>query len=254
VRLAPRVALSTLRSVKPIPPGILGRFRLHLSLDADGALQRYAPIASTVVTDRIIGSLDASVRDGLPPLGELRDKQVSFSRWMCEQPASVLRACRLDPRRPPQDVHFVRGPDLNFYDLRNTDMMVEDLLAAGACIKGRLLDFGCSSGRDIATLHRAYADELQLCGVDPAGSSIEWARARLPDVPFQVSGQHPPLDFPDESFDLIIAHSIWTHFSERAAKAWFCEMARALRLGGHFLFSTHGPHDVAYRQVHDPSS
>lgn len=90
--------------------------------------------------------------------------------------------------------------------------------------------------------------------MDPVSSSVAWARQAMPDISFQVSKQLPPLDLEDNSFDFVIAKSIWTHFGHEAANIWFREMARILRPGGHFFFSTHGPHDIASRIIHNVPS
>jgi SAM-dependent methyltransferase len=230
----------------------LERYRAHFSVDEKGAVRQYSPLDEAIATDRIIESLPGEVRASLPELGEARQKQFRFSKWVAEQPKAVLAACDLAIPMPPAGVHIVRSADKIFYDFRNTDIVVEEFRKAGGGVevRGTMLDFGCSSGRNVATLRRAFPD-LDIAGVDPAKSSIRWARKQMPFARFQVSGQNPPLDFPDGVFDLAIAKSIWTHFSANAARAWLREMARVLKPGGHFLFSTHGPHDIAYRLTYN---
>lgn len=152
---------------------------------------------------------------------------------------------------PPTGVHFVPGQFRIFYDFKNTDIVLDELQKAGVAIQGRFLDFGCSSGRNLAVLRRAYKNELELFGSDPARPSIEWLNRNLVGVQAIVNAQMPPIPFSDASFDIIVAKSIWTHFSPEAARSWFAEMLRIMAPGAHFLFSTHGPHDIASRIIYD---
>lgn len=210
----------------------------------DGSLCRemYSQVSSTA--DRIIDDIRVS---GIADISGEERSHDRLSKWLLTASPEQKRQSRLDLEIPPEHVHFVPGQYRVFYDFKNTDIVLDELHAAGIPIKGSLLDFGCSSGRNLATLQRAYPDELELTGADPAQVSIDWLNANVPGVTAIVSQQDPPLPFGDERFDLIIAKSIWTHFSPSAGRRWFAEMRRILKRGGHFAFSTHGPHDVASR-------
>lgn len=110
---------------------------------------------------------------------------------------------------------------------------------------GRILDFGCGCGRVMLWLSH-MAGKSQLYGVDIDSAAIEWAAAHLPYATFQVNRPLPPLDFPDEFFDLVYSHSVMTHIDERYQDAWLGELCRVTRVGGLVLLSVHGEHALRY--------
>ncbi len=212
--------------------------------DTHDQLQKSAEPAVSPASLRILESIGISA-DG----HSLAYDQLS--KWVLGADGKTLYRADLALPIPAAPVHFVAGAYNIYYDFKNTDIVLDELQQAGVQIQGALLDFGCSSGRNLAVLRRAYGDGLDLYGVDPAGASIDWLNANVRGVQASVSRQEPPLPFEDSKFDIIIAKSIWTHFSPGAGRRWFAEMARILKKGGHFLFSVHGPHDIASRIVED---
>ncbi len=187
----------------------------------------------------------------LPPVDPVDSLSQRFSAWLEAQPVDIRKTCNLDQQPPPEGVHFIAGETGIFYDFRNTDIVIDEFYSNKIDLKGKLLDFGCSSGRNLATLQEVYQSDLILFGVDPVPSSIAWARQAMPEVSFSVNQQMPPLNMESNTLDFVIAKSVWTHFGATAAAAWFKEIARVLRPGGYFFFSTHGPHDIASRIVHN---
>jgi SAM-dependent methyltransferase len=99
-----------------------------------------------------------------------------------------------------------------------------------------VLDFGCGVGRTMATYHD-LRDETELFGCDIHRPSIEWAtQAMSPPFRFFVCEEEPPLDVPDERFDLVYACSVFTHITDAWAR-WLVELHRVLRPGGIFVSS-----------------
>lgn len=217
--------------------------------EADGSLCRDMHPRRSPACERILAEILADERlvkpdaDGHP--------HSRLSKWVMKASRDQRVAADLGIEIPPSDIHFVPGQYRIFYDFKNTDMVFDELQAAGIAIKGTLLDFGCSSGRNLAVLRRAFGSELELFGADPAQASIDWLNENVKGASAVVSNQNPPLPFDDGQFDIVIAKSIWTHFSSSAGRRWLAEMQRILKKGGHFLFSTHGPHDVASRILLD---
>jgi len=230
----------------------LARNVAEFAFDQNGELARLADAFDPVASEPIARSLQgiAGLRD-VPTVEPRSTLSERLGNWLVQTSGEDRKRAGLAIPKPPSDVHFVPGAVDIFYDFRNTDIVLHELTAAGARIEGRLLDFGCSSGRNLAVLQRAFGDQLELFGADPAAPSIRWLRENIAGVEATINAPTPPLPWADASFDLIIAKSIWTHFSPNAAMAWFAEMARILRPGGHFVFSTHGPHDIAYRLTYD---
>jgi SAM-dependent methyltransferase len=161
---------------------------------------------------------------------------------------AVLSKTGLSPDQPPDDVHaMARGPLAGGGALYYADMLTEiwDGLGLSLADVRRGLDFGCSSGRVVRALHAVYP-QAEWHGVDPNEGAISWAREHLPGIQFGVSPQEPPLAFEDGYFDYVVAISIWSHYGEGAAVRWLDEMHRVIAPGGRLVFSTHGPHSVAY--------
>ncbi len=50
----------------------------------------------------------------------------------------------------------------------------------------------------------------------------------------------PPLDFPDEHFDLVFNHSVFTHLDESYQDAWLVELERITKPGGVLVLSVSG--------------
>lgn len=127
---------------------------------------------------------------------------------------------------------------------RDVETMLETLAESGADIAGltRILDFGCAEGRML----RVLADDpaRELWGVDVNAERIAWAQQHLvPPLRLATTTTAPHLPFPDDYFDLVFAISVFTHISE-LADAWFLEVLRVLRPGGHAYLTIHDEHSV----------
>ena len=115
------------------------------------------------------------------------------------------------------------------------------VLPAGWSLRGkRVLDFGCGAGRTLRYL-LPEAEECELWGCDIDGPSVEWVKRHLsPPITAFQNDEVPPLDCADESFDLIIALSVFTHLTEHWA-AWMLDLHRVLRPGGLLIATFCGP-------------
>ena len=142
-----------------------------------------------------------------------------------------------------EDVHDVTYGKSPQGDLFYGDMVVGlRPLAPGE----RILDFGCSTGRVIRNI-AATMPGVKAEGCDPREASIRFVRPRIAGVEWFVSNETPPLpDRRADRYDVVFAVSVWSHFREGAALAWFAEMARVIRPGGELIFSTHGPRSVYF--------
>lgn len=103
----------------------------------------------------------------------------------------------------------------------------------------RILDFGCGCARVTRWLqYETSSSELYGCDID--AEAITWNRDNLPGVEFSRNDPEPPLPYADESFDLILNHSVFTHIDERMQDLWLAELRRVLKPGGIALLSVHG--------------
>ncbi len=118
-------------------------------------------------------------------------------------------------------------------DLKST---VVDLLGPDWSWEGRrVLDFGCGSGR----LLRQFlweADQAEFHGCDISEEMVSWVRQHLcpPIADARVNGERPPLDYPDDHFDLITALSVFTHIADGWSE-WLLEMRRILKPDGRLI-------------------
>jgi ubiquinone/menaquinone biosynthesis C-methylase UbiE len=103
----------------------------------------------------------------------------------------------------------------------------------------RSLEFGCGCGRILLHL-KNVAEAVDLYGVDIDAEAIGWAQQHIPWVTCSVNQGLPPLDFPDEHFDLVFNHSVFTHMDESYQDAWLVELERITKPGGVLVLSVSG--------------
>ena len=120
---------------------------------------------------------------------------------------------------------------------------VRDVLAAnGIAIDrlGAILDFGCGAGRVLRHWHDLPS--TRVCGSDYNARLVRWCRTNLTFADVRRNDLAGRVDWPDATFDLVYALSVFTHLTEPVGLAWVDELTRALRPGGHLLITTHGDH------------
>lgn len=96
-------------------------------------------------------------------------------------------------------------------------------LAAGA--KGRVLDLGCGTGRNLPL----YDAAVRPFGLDPCVETLQAARRRRPGVPI-VLGAAERLPFRPGAFDTVVSGLVFCSVSEPARA--FAEVRRVLAPGG----------------------
>lgn len=116
----------------------------------------------------------------------------------------------------------------------------------------RALDFGCGCGRMM--LHLQDVGKItELFGVDIDAEAIAWAQEHIAWAKFSVNQGLPPLEFPDEYFDLVFNHSVFTHLDENYQDAWLMELERITKPGAAVILSVSGNHvfeDFARKLTH----
>lgn len=133
----------------------------------------------------------------------------------------------------------------------------------------RWLDIGCGIGRLACGLHRTQ-EVGSYAGFDVVRYGILWCRKTIDDPRFHFEhanihnsfynpfGRIRPEEFtfpyPDGSFDLAVAISVFTHLPEAQCRRYFAEGIRCLAPGGRAYFTTFLPEragpDADYRLSH----
>jgi SAM-dependent methyltransferase len=103
----------------------------------------------------------------------------------------------------------------------------------------RLLDFGCGCGRFLRHL-RPLADRVELHGTDIDAEMIEWVRSHIEYGRYEVAPHEPPLPYEDHYFDLVLAHSVFTHLDARLQDLWLSELRRITRPEAVLLVTVEG--------------
>jgi SAM-dependent methyltransferase len=105
-----------------------------------------------------------------------------------------------------------------------------------------VLEFGCGSGRVVR--HLRGITGLRVAGADANTRAIEWNCKNLSGIDFRANDLEPPLSFPDSSFDLVYALSVFTHIPLQWQQRWLQELRRVLRPNGYLLVTVHGDWEI----------
>jgi len=112
------------------------------------------------------------------------------------------------------------------------DRRLLDLFASGFAADSLVLDAGCGPSAHIG---RYVADKgIPVVGVDISDDCIELARRVNPGLRFE-RGDIARLEFPDETFDGVIAYYSIIHTPKRHLGRVFGEFRRVLKPGGSLL-------------------
>ena len=114
------------------------------------------------------------------------------------------------------------------------------LLPDGWSFEGkRVLDFGCGAGRVLRHFHEE-SRTATIAGCDIDRASVDWIRANLNWIDARLVEEPPPAPWPDSSFDLIWALSVFTHLTDHWA-GWLLELHRLLQPDGVLIATFLGP-------------
>lgn len=96
-----------------------------------------------------------------------------------------------------------------------------------------VLDFGCGCGRTSRHWQRP------IHGTDIRPELVAWCANHLPGS-YAVNDPEPPTRYPDSSFDVVYAVSVFTHLTVERQRRWLAEFARIIRPSGILMLTTHG--------------
>ncbi|MGO8930982.1 MAG: class I SAM-dependent methyltransferase [Limisphaerales bacterium] len=116
----------------------------------------------------------------------------------------------------------------------------------------RALEIGCGDGRVLEQLISLGANPRLIAGIDLLEERVEVARRRLPEAELRVADARS-LPYPDESFDLVLAFTVFSSILElEFARQVAHEMRRVLKPGGavvHYDFIYDNPWNANVRGV-----
>jgi ubiquinone/menaquinone biosynthesis C-methylase UbiE len=102
----------------------------------------------------------------------------------------------------------------------------------------RVLEVGCGAGRMLRHMPR-LTGASENWGVEISAEHVAWCQQNLsPPLSVVTTTTAPHLPFEDNYFDLVYCGSVFTHISD-LADAWFLEIRRVLRPGGHAYITIH---------------
>jgi ubiquinone/menaquinone biosynthesis C-methylase UbiE len=104
----------------------------------------------------------------------------------------------------------------------------------------KILDIGCGSASTLINLAKAIDFETPLIGIEPSNEQIKLAKrdineANLNDKIVIRQSFACPLDFPDQSFDLVYLSFVIKHFTDETLNNCLREIYRVLKLDGNIV-------------------
>jgi len=139
--------------------------------------------------------------------------------------------------RAAGEVRFRSEYDYAVFEYVRSSKVIQSVERSGVKLKGRVLDAGCGSGGTALSI----AEEVSFAvGLDLSprfsDSGTKLAREKkIRNVAF-TQGDGLRLPYANQSFDVVLSHSVIEHLPE--ARAYIAECARVLKSGGRFYLST----------------
>jgi len=116
----------------------------------------------------------------------------------------------------------------------------------------RILELGCGTGRNTPSYKR-LCPEAEVYAVDVAAGLLRWAHAYAEaegQAVHFVQMDATALEFPDESFDLVVSHILGHETTQRGLPKWVSEAWRVLKPGG-VAFHVDVPTQTGYLKLAD---
>jgi ubiquinone/menaquinone biosynthesis C-methylase UbiE len=107
-----------------------------------------------------------------------------------------------------------------------------------------VLDVGCGTGTLAMTVVPRVGATGRVFGIDPGAQQIARARTKAAQrslsIEFQI-GVIEHLDFPDNSFDVVLSTIMMHHLSDSLKRQGLAEIARVLKPGGRLVIADFKP-------------
>lgn len=133
----------------------------------------------------------------------------------------------------PEDLRY--GP----YEFTSTVKKYAKKLSIAFDDNTKLLDFGVGWGRMIRFFFKDLPSD-NLFGIDTWQIMIDKCNQLLPSGNYTLNNPLPPTDFEDNTFDIIMSFSVFSHLRSDAAEMWIKEFARILKPNGIIVATTEG--------------
>jgi len=101
----------------------------------------------------------------------------------------------------------------------------------------KIIDLGAADGRMLDLIHRQYPQACRV-GVEYNQELVNFGKTKFPDLEL-IQGDIQLLDFPDDSFDVVIATAVIEHVSDPGKV--MREAKRVLRSGGIIVLTAPDP-------------
>jgi SAM-dependent methyltransferase len=189
---------------------------------------------------RILGMKGAEQYLALAEEWQIRDV---FSKLLFTSDEARKKLLRYQP--PEGVVNVLSDADMRYAvgSGAKDAFLIDKLIEKHAPGAKDVLDFGCGSGRLLRFLAQ-FSPERRYCGCDVIEEAIEHLKQSGIPGEFMMIPSAPPTSFVDQSFDVIFAWSIFSHYSESLHLDWLQDLKRVLRPGGVLLATIHSPESI----------
>ena len=166
----------------------------------------------------------------------------TFGNLLLDVPAKYPNIKAFFPSMPPDDIQDKWNSRHGKVLLEASLAFIKTLIAGYAELtekdmkNARVLDYGCGWGRLIRLLYK-YVSYENIYGVDPWDTSIDLCKQYGVKANLAVSDYVPhKLPF-EQKFDLVFAHSVFTHLSEKTTKIVLSTLRKYMGANGVFVIT-----------------
>jgi SAM-dependent methyltransferase len=196
----------------------------------------------------------APARDPDAALGRQLEDQAKQIAWLEKLVGELLVEQRGFCILPPAELRLhvgARDSAANFWNQgRNSSARVIEVF--GETPPGRVLDWGCGSGRTLYWLYARPAWREAYRGCDLDGEAIRWLHKKHGIDAVSVCGAEPPLPYADGEFAGLFSFSVLTHIPPERHCAWYQELHRVLAPGGRAYVTLNGDSRMADAKAFTP--
>lgn len=141
------------------------------------------------------------------------------------------------PLPPPKNIKRVAGSENPIFfriagnsTFNHLNFILKAYLQKSFSDFKNICDFGCGCGR--VTRYMPISSDIKVMGFDIDEENIEWCKKNLKNHSFLTIKTRPPIDIESNSFDLIIAVSVFTHLNKALQFIWLNELKRICKNSG----------------------